>query len=156
MFVKRLFITGKPKNMKILIVDDTRLMLRILVKLLHQHGFETLEAMSGAEAISQLSTDPDIGAVITDLDMEPINGVELFRATQSLFESSEFSSQSAPPFILLTAHSGNPKEQLRMCDEMEFANRAFDAVLQKPIVEEELLDALNRLMQPILFSETSV
>lgn len=150
------FINGKPKNMKILIVDDTRLMLRILVKLLHQHGFETSEAMSGEEALSQLSTDPDIGAVITDLDMEPINGVELFRATQALFESSEFNSQSAPPFILLTAHSRNPKEQFRMSDEMEFASRAFDAVLKKPIVEEELLSALNRLEQAAFFTETSV
>ena len=80
---------GKAGSMKILIVDDTRLMLRILGELLHRNGYETVEAKSTAQAVKRLSVDRKIDAVITDLDMEPMNGVELFRLAQTLYRITD-------------------------------------------------------------------
>lgn len=128
--------------MKILIVDDTRLMLRILGELLHRNGYETVEAKSAAQAVKQLSVDREIDAVITDLDMEPMNGVELFRLAQTLYRITDSGTIAPPPFVLLTAHNKHATGRFRLREEMDFALSEFKAVLQKPIVESQLLSVL--------------
>ena len=66
-------------NMKILVVDDYKTMLRILTNLLEQLGFNNvLTAENGQEALQKLHNE-DVDFVISDWNMEPMTGMELLR-----------------------------------------------------------------------------
>ena len=87
------------KNMKVLIVDDYRTMLRILRNLLRQLDFRNVEeATDGTEAIQKLK-EGGFGLIISDWNMEPMTGIQLLR----LVRSDDKLKQT--PFIMVTAES---------------------------------------------------
>ena len=66
------------KEMKVLIVDDYKTMLRILRNLLKQLGFLNVdEASDGSEALDILRKEGPHGLVISDWNMEPMTGLQL-------------------------------------------------------------------------------
>lgn len=86
-------------NMKVLIVDDYKTMLRILRNLLRQLNFLNVdEASDGAEALSKLRQDK-FGLVISDWNMEPMTGIQLLREVRA------DDSLKHLPFIMITAES---------------------------------------------------
>ena len=88
------------KNMKVLVVDDYRTMLRILKNLLKQLGFKNSEeAIDGAEALQILKKEKDFGLVISDWNMQPMTGIELLRAVRADPDLKQI------PFIMVTAES---------------------------------------------------
>jgi|GEM_PF-3383460 len=87
------------KNMKILIVDDYKTMLRILRNLLRQLNFNNIEeATDGSMALQKLRSDK-YGMVISDWNMEPMTGIQLLREVRS------DDSLKHLPFIMITAES---------------------------------------------------
>ena len=63
--------------MKILIVDDSSTMRRIIGNILKSVGQETLvEAADGVEGLNQLKAHPDVGLVLTDWNMPNLNGLD--------------------------------------------------------------------------------
>jgi two-component system chemotaxis response regulator CheY len=87
------------KNMKVLIVDDYRTMLRILRNLLRQLDFRNVhEATDGTEALQKLK-EGGFGLVISDWNMEPMTGIQLLRAVRSDDKLKQI------PFIMVTAES---------------------------------------------------
>ncbi|MGB0696576.1 MAG: response regulator [Rhodospirillaceae bacterium] len=88
------------KNMKILIVDDYKTMLRIIRNLLRQLGFTNIdEAMDGSEALQMLRTTGGYELVISDWNMEPMTGLQLLREVRA------DAKLKAMPFIMVTAES---------------------------------------------------
>ncbi|MDA0998452.1 MAG: response regulator [Proteobacteria bacterium] len=86
-------------NMKVLIVDDYKTMLRILRNLLRQLNFGNVEeASDGGEALQKLRQDR-FGLVISDWNMEPMTGIQLLRAVRS------DDSLKHLPFVMITAES---------------------------------------------------
>ncbi len=86
-------------NMKVLIVDDYKTMLRILANLLKQLKFSNIEdAMDGSEALRKLRVD-NFGLVISDWNMEPMTGIELLREVRADEKLKHL------PFIMITAES---------------------------------------------------
>jgi two-component system chemotaxis response regulator CheY len=87
------------KNMRILIVEDYKTMLRILRNLLNQLGFKNIEeASDGSEALHKLKSSP-FELIIADWNMEPMTGFQLLkevRADEKLKKT---------PFIMVTAES---------------------------------------------------
>ena len=77
------------KDMPILIVDDYKTMLRIIRNLLRQVGFNDVdEALDGQLALHRLRIK-DYGLIISDWNMEPMNGLMLLkevRASEKLKE----------------------------------------------------------------------
>lgn len=64
--------------MKVLIVEDDPLIRLGLASLVEEAGYDTIEAAGADEAIGQIERDPDIGVVITDVDMPgSMDGVRL-------------------------------------------------------------------------------
>src|SRR5437588_2660724 len=61
---------------RILVVDDQRNMRATTAMLLRAEGYDVLEAAGGEEALSSLS-DRDIDVLLTDLKMEPVDGLTL-------------------------------------------------------------------------------
>ena len=71
------------KNIKILIVDDYKTMLRIIRNVLRQIGLmEVEEANDGAEALAMLRAG-DFGLVISDWNMQPMTGLELLQQVRA-------------------------------------------------------------------------
>ncbi len=88
------------KNMRVLIVDDYKTMLRIIRNLLRQLGFNNIdEASDGSQALQQLRTGTVYGLVISDWNMEPMTGLQLLREVRA---DAKLKSM---PFIMVTAES---------------------------------------------------
>jgi len=63
--------------MKILIVDDSTTMRRIIINSLKQMGQEVVvEAADGIEGLAQLENHSDIGLVLSDWNMPNLNGLD--------------------------------------------------------------------------------
>ncbi len=87
------------KNMKVLIVDDYRTMLRILRNLLRQLDFRNVhEATDGSDALQKLK-EGGFGLIISDWNMEPMTGIQLLRAVRADDKLKHI------PFIMVTAES---------------------------------------------------
>mgnify|MGYP000639848597 CR=1 FL=1 len=87
------------KNMKVLVVDDYRTMLRILRNLLRQLDFRNVEeATDGTEALQKLK-ESNFGLVISDWNMEPMTGIQLLRHVRADEKLKRI------PFIMVTAES---------------------------------------------------
>lgn len=87
------------KNMKVLVVDDYRTMLRILRNLLRQLDFRNVhEATDGTEALTKLR-EGGFGLVISDWNMEPMTGIQLLREVRADDKLRHI------PFIMVTAES---------------------------------------------------
>lgn len=86
-------------NMKVLIVDDYKTMLRILRNLLRQLNFTNIdEASDGSEALQKLRQD-SYGLVVSDWNMEPMTGLQLLREVRG------DEKLKGLPFIMITAES---------------------------------------------------
>jgi CheY-like chemotaxis protein len=62
---------------KVLVVEDVVLIRMTTVEMVEEIGFATAEAGDGAEALSLLKTDPDIGILLTDLGLPGMTGRQL-------------------------------------------------------------------------------
>ena len=84
--------------MKILVVDDSATMRRILVNSLQRIGYsECVEAGDGREAIDKF--DATIGFVITDWNMPNMSGLDLTRALRGHPDGK------AVPILMVTTRS---------------------------------------------------
>jgi two-component system chemotaxis response regulator CheY len=88
-------------NMRVLIVDDYKTMLRIMRNLLKQLSFENVEeAIDGTAALEKLREfNGEFGLVISDWNMEPMTGIQLLRELRGDDELKQI------PFIMVTAES---------------------------------------------------
>ena len=88
-------------NMRVLIVDDYKTMLRIMRNLLKQLNFNNVEeAIDGSEALGKLRDgEGDFGLIISDWNMEPMTGIQLLREVRG------DDNLKATPFIMVTAES---------------------------------------------------
>ena len=83
-----------------LVVDDYRTMVRIIRNLLTQLGFDDIDdASDGNEALQRMDSK-QYGLVISDWNMEPMNGLDLLKKIRS-----GNSINSKVPFIMITAES---------------------------------------------------
>ena len=116
---------------KILVVDDSKAFRRSLALLLEQHGHTSVEAADGEQAL-QLLEQEKFDVVVSDLKMEPVDGVELLKASRSLSPFSEF--------ILVTAYGTIETAVEAM------KSGAYD-YLTKPFDEAELLVLVDKALE---------
>ena len=70
--------------MKLLVVDDSSTMRRIIKNTLERLGHkDVLQAEHGVEAWDLLCQNPDIGVLITDWNMPEMNGLELVKKVRA-------------------------------------------------------------------------
>jgi two-component system, chemotaxis family, sensor kinase CheA len=67
----------------VLVVDDSPLILDLIVEALRAHGLTVLEATNGIEALAELDRHPEVDLVVTDLEMPRMDGLELIRAMRA-------------------------------------------------------------------------
>ncbi|RDU71747.1 chemotaxis response regulator CheY [Helicobacter brantae] len=87
--------------MKLLVVDDSSTMRRIIKNTLQRLGYEDIfEAENGVEAWDILDKNSDMGVLITDWNMPEMNGLELVKKTRA---DSRFTDI---PIIMITTEGG--------------------------------------------------
>jgi two-component system, chemotaxis family, chemotaxis protein CheY len=69
--------------MKVLVVDDSRVMRLIIGRTLREMGHEVLEAGDGQEALLRLQENRDIEMAMVDWNMPVMNGIDFLRAMRS-------------------------------------------------------------------------
>ena len=74
---------------KILCVDDEPINLLILKKILGRKH-EVITAKQGENALTELEKDPEIGLIITDMNMPGMTGLEFIREAKKQFTNKKF------------------------------------------------------------------
>ena len=88
----------------VLAVDDETIILLGTAALLESLGYKVVRANSGRAALEALADRPEIGALLTDLQMPSMSGAELATTAQNL--------QPDLPVIIATGHSIFPNLSL--------------------------------------------
>ncbi len=87
--------------MKILVVDDSSTMRRIIKNTLARLGYkDVLEAEDGAKGWEQLEANPDVEMLITDWNMPEMNGLELVKKVRADERFEDL------PIIMVTTEGG--------------------------------------------------
>ncbi len=118
---------GMSEQVKVLVVDDDRLMVKTICDILRVKGFEPVPAYSGEEAVERLRAD-DPDCVLMDLKMPGIDGIAALQAIK----------KTAPelPVLLMSAYATDEQAE-------EARRHGAYAVLAKPIEVEAVLSFLS-------------
>lgn len=68
--------------MQALVIDDSRVMRKLLATMLGHLGFEVAEAGNGAAGLQQVGAGPLPDILLVDWNMPEMNGVDLIRAVR--------------------------------------------------------------------------
>ncbi|TDX88290.1 two-component system C4-dicarboxylate transport response regulator DctD [Neorhizobium sp. R1-B] len=117
--------------LSIFLIDDDRDLLRATRQTLELAGFKVSAFSVASEALSALEGDL-IGAVVSDIRMPHIDGLQLFRRVQEEDEDL--------PVILITGHGDIPMAVKAMQDG------AYDFIT-KPFATERLVQAVKRAVE---------
>jgi two-component system response regulator HydG len=118
---------------RILVVDDNLEMARTIADGLSDRGYETVAVGSGAEAVDQLNREP-YDAVVTDLRMPDIDGLELLSTSRKLDPDR--------PVVVMTAYSA-------IDTAVESIRLGAYHYLTKPFKQEELAIFLERALEEL-------
>lgn len=140
--------------MRILVVDDVGYVRHTLDRLLSSHGHSVATADSGSAALGALRQDNGIEAVLTDLLMPGMDGVELFRQAQRLDRVGDAGPLPPLPFILMTAlrpNANGPTREMALLNEA--VNVGFLDVMFKPLDNVVLMRHFEKIANPDLVDE---
>lgn len=118
---------------KLLIVDDSSTLRRIMRRVLREADLDIddfLEARSGAEALKVLEAHPDIGLVLSDVDMPGMDGVDFVRALRAREKNASV------PIILVATESARTTAQ-RAIDQ------GANGCVSKPFTPDSIRAALE-------------
>jgi two-component system response regulator HydG len=120
----------------ILVVDDEPELSQALSRLLSRHGFQTLTAHNGEEALEVLRSE-QIPLVLSDLMMPRMNGVELLKAAKVVSPATEM--------VIVTGHGTieTAVEAMKM-GAYDFIEKPFTAstalkVVRKALEKQQLM-----------------
>jgi EAL domain-containing protein (putative c-di-GMP-specific phosphodiesterase class I)/CheY-like chemotaxis protein len=119
----------------VLVVDDSELQRQFVVELCSGLGIESIhQAVDGIDAMSQLRINPQIEAIVLDLEMPGMDGVQVLHEMARLGLEPSVVVASARETVLLNV--------------VESMGRSLGlhllGVLQKPISQEQLAASLSR------------
>lgn len=121
--------------LKILLVDDNQHMRMLLIEILRALGIQHIfEAKDGAEGLQQLRAHL-VDIVITDLAMEPLDGIDFVR----LVRNSPDSPNQMVPVIMITGHS-------TMRRVAEARDAGVNEFLAKPLTARGVIERLARVV----------
>ena len=122
--------------LKILLVDDNHHMRVLLTEILRAIGVKYIfEASDGAEAVQVMRQQP-IDIVMTDLAMQPLDGIDFVR----LVRNSQDSPNPMVPVIMITGHS----TLRRVAEARDVGVTEF---LSKPVTARGVIERINRVVE---------
>jgi two-component system response regulator HydG len=125
--------TLAERRARVLVVDDNVEMARTLAEGLADRGYEAIATGSGRDAIERLGGQP-FDAVVTDLRMPNVDGLELLAASRRLDPDR--------PVIVMTAYSA-------IDTAVESIRQGAYHYLTKPFKQDELAIFLGRALDEV-------
>ena len=129
--VNRLY---KNQFIKVLVVDDSPLPLKIMVNMLQAHLFQVVSAENGKQALKQLAEHKDIQLLLTDHYMPVMDGFELVQTLRHQLNNTDLS---------IIGVSGADNKGL----SARFIKNGANDFLQKPFTHEEFYCRINHIME---------
>lgn len=121
----------RNRESQILIVDDSPSQRALLCRLLHNHGYQTLEAENGQQGLDLLRDNPAICLVLTDHHMPVMDGLCMTSQIRRLRSADE---------LAIIALSGAESEDLLP----QYLKSGADDFLCKPFEIEELYCRIDK------------
>lgn len=140
-----------PSRTAVLIVEDNLINQRLLRKLLTKHGYDTMVANNGEEALAFLASSTwnpihtrkisdsiwKIDIVLCDIEMPIMDGKKCVRRVRQLQQESSLSDNI--PMIAITGNARHEQvEEMRQC--------GFDDVVTKPYKIDQLLSVIGHFV----------
>ena len=126
-------------SIKILIVDDSITIRRIITNALKTVGFtETIEASNGREALEKL-TNGKVDFVITDWNMPEMNGLDLIKEIRA---NPVYSSM---PILMITTRGTEH-------DVVEALQAKVNSYIMKPFTPQELKEKIEGILKTVQVS----
>ena len=123
--------TASKRKARILVVDDDPGLLRLLTIRLRAESYDVEAVEGGPQALAAASRfRPDL--LITDLRMEPMDGIGLLKELQNRWPGLKV--------IMLTAHGTIP-------DAVQATQMGAFGFLTKPVDKQELLDQVQKALR---------
>lgn len=117
--------------MKILVVDDDKEIVELLSIYLKNEGYTPVIAYSGKEAITKLTTTPDISLMILDVMMPSMSGIDVIK---------EVRKDSDIPIIIVSAKTGD-------MDKIQGLITGADDYVSKPFNPLEVMARVRSLLR---------
>jgi chemotaxis protein histidine kinase CheA/ActR/RegA family two-component response regulator len=114
----------------ILVVDDSLTERQTLSLMLKRHGKRVMEAKDGLEALEQLRSGRSVDAILCDIEMPRMNGLEFLSAARQDLQGANI------PVLMLTSRSRDRFQTIAL----ELGAAAY---LTKPYIEQEILTTLD-------------
>ncbi len=113
---------------KILIAEDSSVILNLTKKILEQQQYEIAAAKDGEEVLKKLA-DEDFDLILMDINIPKLDGMACTKEIRSLADTRK----SATPIFAITGNAQNYTEQ-------EFTAAGINEYLQKPLDFDRLVD----------------
>ena len=111
--------------MKVLVVDDSAIMRKVITQILEMLGHDAVPASHGLDAFERLKEHEDVRLILLDWNMPEMNGIEFLRAIKGRPGLCQI------PVIMLTTES----ERRKMIEAIEAGAKHY---LTKPFQPETL------------------
>ena len=118
---------------KILVIDDEKLVVESLKKLLKREGYDANIAKNGTEAMEQIQKN-DFDLIVSDIRMPDINGIEIVKKIRDYLKQNK---KKPVPEILITGYVS--KENLEEAEKLNVADYIY-----KPFNIKDFLDVVKR------------
>lgn len=129
---------GGPPVRSVLVAEDNEINREIVGSLLESRGIRYVMAADGSLAVSTLASSAPgtFDAVLMDMRMPVMNGVEATRAIRAMSDPS----LSRIPVIALSADAANDAD-------VDASGAGFDGFVSKPVRIDALLEAITEAMR---------
>lgn len=122
------------QDITLLLVDDQKGIRLLARRALEEAGIRNIrEAVNGEDALKVLDEEGAIDLVISDWNMQPIDGIELLAA---LREDSRFATL---PFIIMTGQFSEDQERT-------VSNAGANSWVSKPFTAQAVKEQIERVM----------
>ncbi|MBF0225987.1 MAG: diguanylate cyclase [Desulfobacterales bacterium] len=131
----------KNRNIKVMVVDDSKFSRVLMVNLLKVHQYIVFEAVDGVDALKVLKENPDIQLSIVDYNMPNMDGFELTKEIRKKYVKDEMI------IIGISAHGNN-------IVSAKFIKNGANDYINKPFVIEEFYCRVTQNIDTIEYIQT--
>ncbi|MFN2343113.1 MAG: response regulator [Desulfonatronovibrio sp.] len=125
--------TREAKNRQIMVVEDEKINLMLIERMLDKKGYKVLTASDGHKAIEIMEHNSDISLILMDIMIPGHDGFELTR----MVREGRFSGLKDVPIVAVTALADSDSRE-------KCFDRGMNAYLSKPIDNQELMGMVKK------------
>lgn len=133
---------SKNRSIKVLVVDDSKVSRKTIIKTIFQHQFIIYEAGDGEEALEVLEEHPDIKIIFTDYHMPKMDGFEFVKNARK-----KYNKDKTAIIVISSEQEGDTSSR--------FIKNGANDYIKKPFTKEEFIGRMYQNLEILeLIEET--